>query len=53
MRSEADWTRWGDEHPWLAGLIQFGIYALCWVGFICGIWFVGNVLTLIARFLGA
>jgi hypothetical protein len=23
---------WIDRHPWLAGLVQLGIYALCWAG---------------------
>lgn len=30
--TEDDWTEWGDRHPWIAGLVMVGIYALCWAG---------------------
>ena len=44
-RSEREWTRWGDEHPVVAGVMQLGIYALCWLGFIA-------IFLVIAGFVG-
>ena len=37
MRSEQEWTRWGDEHPILSALMQLGIYALCCIGALAGL----------------
>lgn len=34
MRTEREWVRWCDEHPVRAGLMQLGIYALCWMAFL-------------------
>jgi hypothetical protein len=53
MRSEADWTRWGDDHPYLAAAMQLGIYLLCWVGFFALIWGVFALASLVGRILGA
>ena len=40
MKTESEWTAWGDDHPFLAGFMQVGIYLLCWVGVIAGVWII-------------
>jgi hypothetical protein len=35
--TQDDWTRWGNQHPWIAGLMQLGIYGLCWAAFFLGL----------------
>lgn len=52
MRTEQQWTDWGDEHPWLAGAAQLGIYLLCWVGFFAGIWLVMGGWALLMHLVG-
>jgi hypothetical protein len=42
-----DWTRWGDAHPWIAGILQLGIYALCWVGWVAGFCLIVALLGLV------
>ena len=53
MRDEADWARWGDEHPWLAGFAQLGVYLLCWVGFLAGLALALFLISLVAAVLDA
>lgn len=47
--TQDDWTRWGDAHPLIAGIMQLGIYVLCWGGFLLGFGVVIALLSLLAR----
>jgi hypothetical protein len=49
MRSEDDWTRFGDEHPVRAGLAQAGIYVLIWVGVIACLMLAAFLFALLAK----
>jgi hypothetical protein len=48
MRSEDDWTRFGDEHPFRAGLAQLGIYVLIWAAVIACLMLAAFLFALLA-----
>lgn len=50
MRSEADWTRWGNRHPFLASIAQLGIYALCWIAVLACLGILAGLFALLARY---
>ena len=49
MRTEREWTRWGDEHPVVAGVMQLGIYGLCWLAFIAAFLVIAGFVGLLAE----
>lgn len=49
MRTQDDWTRWGDAHPILSTVMQLGIYALIWLGVILALGLLGFVCAAIGK----
>ena len=45
--NQDDWTRWGNEHPIIAGLMQLGIYGLCIAAYVFGLGALAALLGLI------